>query len=110
MANFTMKKNDHLPILAVICRDASGAVVDLTGAVSAKFMMAATVGGATKVNAAATIVSPSGGQLQYSWVTGDTDTAGTFNGEFQVTFAGPKLLTFPNADYISIQIVADIAQ
>lgn len=105
---FTIKRNDRLPELEVICKDADGNVVDLTAADSAKFLMKATNGSTPKVDAAATITSPSAGRIKYSWAASDTDTAGTYNGEFEVSFPGPKLETFPNSEYIAITIVADL--
>ena len=50
----------------------------------------------------------SNGAVSYTFTTSDTDTAGLFQGEFQVTFSGGAIETFPNAEYISINILDDL--
>jgi hypothetical protein len=47
--------------------------------------------------------------FQYDWSGTDTDTAGTFYGEFEVTLASGKPETHPNEDEIDIVIREDIA-
>lgn len=108
-ATFIIKKNDRLPSLEVICKDASGVAVDLTAATSAKFIMKNNTGGAVKVNTTAVISSAGSGLVRYDWLAIDTDTAGTFSGEFEITFPTAKPLTFPNGEYITITIFADVA-
>lgn len=49
-----------------------------------------------------------GGVVQYAWATGDTDTIGKYKGEFEVTFVGNLKQTFPNDDYLLIEIKADL--
>ena len=46
--------------------------------------------------------------MKYVWQTGDTDTAGTFQGEFEVTYTSGEIETFPNDGYIGIEVLADI--
>lgn len=47
--------------------------------------------------------------IQYDWVSADTDTAGTYYAEFEVTYADSTIETFPNDGYITIEIRKDIA-
>tara|TARA_Y100000356_G_scaffold128083_1_gene127614 strand:+ start:199 stop:417 length:219 start_codon:yes stop_codon:yes gene_type:complete len=61
-----------------------------------------------KTNASATITNASGGAVSYTFSASDTNTAGLFQGEFQVTFSGGAIETFPNAEYISINILDDL--
>ena len=106
-----MVRNDLLPSLTVACKYADGTAVDLSSATSPKFYMrsAQDPTAAAKVNATATIADGPAGVLSYSWASGDTDTAGTYQAEFEVQIGGRKL-TFPNGTQIMKVVVrADIA-
>ncbi len=84
--------------------------VVLTGA-TVRFNMRAAGGTAIKVNrAAATIVTATGAPtVRYDWQPGDVDTAGFYDAEFEVTYAGGAVETFPNAGFIRVAIEGDIA-
>jgi len=97
----TIKKGDTLPVLSAIFKDSNGNIVDLTGA-TVTFTMSRN--GTVKINAAScTIESEAGGEVSYVWVSGDTDTAGTYDGEFEVTNAN-GVFTIPTKDYIKVDI------
>lgn len=99
----SMKKGDRLPLLRAALKGSDGAALDLNGA-SVTFRMRPTLGGALKVNAGATIIgSPSDGVVQYAWGATDTDTVGTFDGEFAVSISG-LIETVPNSGYVTIEI------
>lgn len=108
LTDFYIKQNDTREPLQIICEKGDESAEDLTGA-SVKFIMSAKPGTSTKVDHAATIVgTASAGVVKYQWITGDTDTAGTYLGEFQVTFSDARILTYPNTTYINIHIVAEL--
>jgi hypothetical protein len=46
--------------------------------------------------------------VEYSWQAGDTATAGLFEAEFRVTYAGGRIETFPNDGFIAVRISEDI--
>lgn len=59
---------------------------------------------------AASVVSPAtSGIVQYAWSGSDTATAGMYSAEFEITFGDGKIETFPNSDYIRVEILDDIA-
>jgi hypothetical protein len=104
----TIKRTDLLPELTAILKDADGNVVDLTGATSAEFHMTPVGSSTPKVDATATIVDPPAGEVKYTWAGTDTDTAGDFYAEFEITFTG-KTETFPNDGHLLLRIVEQLA-
>lgn len=105
---FVIKRNDRSPAITATLEAPAGTPVDLTST-SVKFIMTLAGGSTPKVNAAATIVSPTAGTVSYSWGATDTDTAGLYIAEWQVTFAGGIKQTFPPDDYLYVNVVADLA-
>lgn len=83
-----LRVGDRLPKLRRQLVDANGAAIDLTASTVA-FRMWPQTGGALKINnGACAIVDAATGVVEYSWAAIDTDTAGTFLGEFEITLAG----------------------
>lgn len=111
MADFTIKRNDLLPALEVVLRDADGNPVDLTNATSCVFHMRNTDDKTMKVTDGPCQFDSdrTTGKVTYAWSGTDTDTAASFVGEFQVTWSGGKIQTFPSIGYIDIDVVEDLA-
>jgi hypothetical protein len=107
MADVTLKAHDRLPSIQAVLSSAGGPV-DLSAATGVNFIMKAAQGNTVKVNAAATIISPSGGVVRYDWLAVDTDTPGSFQAEWQVTWTGGKKQTFPTLTYHTVDILADL--
>lgn len=107
-ADFNLKAHDVLPSIQAVL-STGGQIVDLTTATAVTFIMRLTGStGSPKVDAAATVVAPTGGTVRYDWVGTDTDTAGNYQAEWQVTWPGGKKQTFPTIGYHSISIEADL--
>lgn len=105
--DFSIRQNDRLPDLTATLKDADGAAVDLTGA-TVRFHMRRSGETTPKVAAAAELVVAASGTVKYQWATGDTDTVGRYEGEFEATWSGKKE-TFPNDRYLSIAVSGEIA-
>lgn len=105
--DFTIKRGDQLPELEVTLTDTAGRIVNLTGIIGVSFLMSVK-GGANVVNRPATVVDAPNGIVKYVWADGDTDTAGGYNGEFEVEFGDGRTETFPNAKYIAIKVFQDL--
>lgn len=104
---FKIKEGDTSPSIQYALTPTS---VVLTGA-SVVFSMRDRATGTIKVNRqAATIVTATvTPTVQYDWVTADTDTAGTYEAEFEVTYADTTVETFPNDGFITVTITGDVA-
>jgi hypothetical protein len=107
MSTFYIKQNDTSPDLQVICKDYSESVVSVSGAF-VKFLMRNKRTGEVQVNASGVVVDGPNGVIKYSWVTGDTDTVGRYEAEFQVTYADSSIETFPNNGFITVEVLDDI--
>lgn len=91
---FYIKQNDTSPSVQAALTDANNQAISLVGA-SVQFHME-DIEGNLKVNSAMTITNDIGGIVQYDWVSGDTDTVGTYYVEFEVTYFDGSVETFPN--------------
>lgn len=111
---FEIKQGDRRPLFVVALKDNFGepseTAVNLTTATGVVFNMRNKAGGAVKVSrGACTITNAAGGEVTYAWATNDTDTAGSFEAEVEVTWNDTKAETFPNDSYWDVVITDDIA-
>ena len=106
---FYIKQNDTRPELDVFLRDDKDRTINVTGA-PVKFNMRNASDNVVKDSlGSVTTVSSTAGRVKYSFSSADTDTSGNFDGEFQVTFVGGQVETFPNDGYIKVIITDDVA-
>lgn len=104
---FRIKTNDTSPKLAVTLTNSSGNAINLTGC-TARFHMKGYGAPSLKVGAAATITDATNGVVEYEWTGTDTDTAGTYYGEIEITYGDASVETFPNNGYFTIIIKEDL--
>lgn len=106
------KRGDTAPKLraTLFADDAGTTPLNLTTATAVQFIMATAPAqpGTPKVNAAAVIVGAAAGRVDYTWQGTDTDTAGTYQAEFQVTWNDGTKQTFPRQGYLMIVITEDL--
>ena len=108
-SHFYIKQNDTRPAIAANLTDANAAAVNLTGA-PVRFSMRVEPAGTVKVSAAAaTIDDAEAGQVSYNWTASDTNTADDYEAEFQVTFVGGAVQTFPGRNWIAVHVIDDVA-
>ncbi len=108
--SFNIKKGDRSPGYSVTLEAPAGTPVDLTGT-SVKFIMTLDDGVTTtpKIDAVATIDDEEAGEVTYSWGATDTNTAGLYRAEWEVTFAGSIKRTFPADGFLYINVIGDLA-
>ena len=110
--DFIIKRNDTLPYLRlnIYDRGCLGQTehFNLTGATGVTFTMVDSTGNYKIARKDGSIVSSSGGTIQYNWAAEDTDEHGMFKGEFQINYANGGRLTVPQQGFLSIEIYKDI--
>lgn len=105
---FNIKQGDTSPSLRVKLKNPDQSAANLTGA-SVRFHMRAVDASVASVDHDATIVDVTGGEVQYDWQAGNTSAAGSFYGEFEVTFSDGTVGTYPNDGYLDISITEELA-
>ena len=106
---FYIKQNDTRPELDVFLRDDKDRSINVTGA-TVKFNMRNSADNTVKIDTGSvTTVSSTAGRVKYSFTAANTDTAGNFEGEYQVTFVGGLVETIPNDGFIKVIITDDVA-
>ena len=103
---FSIKQNDTSPSLQATLKDSNLTPINLNGA-TVEFHMK-SLDGVIKVDETMTIVDSPNGIVKYDWQTGDTDTVGTYNVEFQVTYSDASIETFPNNGNLVINVVREL--
>jgi len=83
----------------------NGVPVDLTDCTVNFFM----TNGKITVTPLVNILDAPNGLVQVVFDSGDTDTAGIYRAEFEVTHVDGRKETFPSDRYLMLQIVPDLA-
>lgn len=104
MMALIIKRNDTRGAIKATLSNENG-VVDLTGC-SVRFIMARRK--RIKVDRQAIIEDALNGVAWFVFEQGDTDEAGTYQAEFEVTFTDNRVETFPNDGYITVEIKSDL--
>jgi len=107
MANFYIKAGDTDPDMVAILKDPNGAAYDLT---SASVMLHMSRKNRVKINSEATVTDSASGTVTYSWAVGDTDLAGPWDIEWQITWADTgEIVTVPNDGHDTVEITKQLA-
>lgn len=95
-----------IPFSATL-QDNMGTGVDLSGA-TVNFVMTPRRSTTPKVEAAATIDTPLGGEVSYISDTTDLDTEGVYLVEWRVDFGGGEIQRFPGDGYNQVIVKANL--
>jgi hypothetical protein len=104
-----IKTNDLQPYYYAQVKDAAGAVVDITGVTIVATMR--TFDGTVKINRQSTgitISDAANGKFQYEWQSGETDTAGKYYIEFEISPSAGGKFTVPADNGAVVEIVDDL--
>lgn len=107
MADMTIKQHDTAPALRATLFDTLG-VINLSAATQVKVLFKEVTTGTPSFSGTCTIVNATGGQVSYAWSGGNTAVAGSFNGEFEITWSDSTIMTVPNDSYFTLDIKADL--
>ena len=104
--NFIIGKNNTLPeIQRQLTYDDGTLLPDLTGA-TVQFIYRSDAQGAASITRTATIVSATNVIVKYTWVAGDTVTAGNFYFQWKITYGSGAIISVPNLTW-ALFIVED---
>lgn len=106
MADYTIKTGEKPDPLRVVLRDYAGVVIDLTGC-TVTIRVARRSTWATRINAAASIVSPAtSGTIEFAWtdVTWAVADLGDYVIDFKVVRPGGTEPIFPKPGYLSLLV------
>lgn len=113
MADFHIKQNDTSPAIQAQLEDQSGDPVDISGYNEVSFHMKLPGASSAKVDtdtgSGVSVTDAPTGQVEYSWSSGDTDTAERYRAEFEVEYSDGSIESFPNSDYIEIRILEELS-
>lgn len=106
MATFNIKENDTSPAILFALTPAT---VNLTGAAVQFRMREVGTTAFTLVEDAVVVTATVTPTVRYDWGPTDTAAPGFYEAEFVVTFTDNTVETFPNSEFITINIVGDEA-
>jgi hypothetical protein len=110
---FEIKQHDTSPAYVYDMQDGvdgeSPTAIDLTDATGVVFKMRlADTTGAPQVEGAMEITTAASGRVTYEWEAGDTDTVGTYDVEYEITWTDGTTETVPNNSYDSVIVYDDL--
>lgn len=106
-SDFSIKRNDLSPAIKSQLLDEDDNPVDLSSA-SVRFIMSDYEENVIIVDGVAVIDNALDGIVYYQWQAGDTEQAGHFRAEWEVTYPNDNPETFPNDNFLDIKIAEDL--
>lgn len=106
-ADFTIKQGDSKPSVRFTLND-DGVALDLTGT-TVRFKMRRSDDDALLLDAVATLEDAPNGIVRYDWDPADLATArGTYQAEWEITYADDTVLTCPNTGFLLVFVQPDL--
>lgn len=108
-ADFVIKQGDTAPRITGTLTDGSGDPVDVSGSTVLLHLHGLTIENDISLPASIDVDAPDKNVVYYDWETGDTDEAGYYGGEWQVTYGSGQIQTFSNYGVFLVQVAEQIA-
>lgn len=113
MSKFIIKRNDTAPVMEARLLGKTQQPVGLAGT-TVVFNMRSASGSVVINRAPVILLDDEAGIVKYEWDAGDTARSGTYQAEFEVTFADGKVETFPKSEnsasnFITVIVSEDVA-
>lgn len=106
--DFNIRRTDTLPSVSGSLLDPDSNPVDLAGATVEFVWRLSTDAKSSAVSGSAVVVDTTNGVVRFDWSSGETDVAGIYVGEFEVTFADTNQLTVPTTGSLRFRIHDDV--
>ena len=106
--DFNIRRTDTLPSVSGTLLDPDGNPVNLTGASAEFIWRLSTDAKSAAVSGSAVVVDTTNGVVRFDWSSGETDVAGIYLGEFEVTFSDSNQLTVPTTGSLRFRIHDDV--
>lgn len=106
MSTMAWKRGDTGAATATLL-DGTGTAVNLTGA-TVKFIMKPTWPAPLKIDRVIDVTDGANGTVNIDRTSADTDTAGHYRAEYEVTYSSGDIETFPENGYIDVIIESDL--
>lgn len=107
MALHEIKRNDTRPYFPATLAFDDETVADLTGA-TVRFIARRKDNGGVKIDSAAVITGATAGEVEYRFGIADTDEAGSFDCEWEVTYADASVQSFPTRGFDRLVVFGDL--
>lgn len=108
--DYSVKAGDAGKRITATVTDADGSPTTIAGA-SVRFLMASARTGTQKVAAAAENYEDGAGttgQVRYQWQADDLDAPDLYLAEWEITYAGGEIETFPSEGYSAVLVTGDL--
>jgi len=107
-SEFVIKRGDLEPPITATIKDATGAVVNLTGATSPVLILKPIAGGsAQRLSTGTTLLDATNGRIRHAWQSGETTTAGSYFAEWEVSWPTSRPQTFPTEGTFMVVVEQD---
>lgn len=112
MADFTIKQNDTWPPLTSTLRGDGGVAIDLTEASQVRILLKSET--LTIKTGPVDIIDAPNGKISYEWEgasgedPADTAFPGTYQMEFEITWATGKVQSVPNDGYKELVVIEEL--
>jgi hypothetical protein len=108
-ADFVIRQDDTAPRLFADLTDGNGNPVTVTGSTVRLHLHPLTSELGVDLDLAAFVDPDVANRVYYDWSADDTQYAGYYGGEWQVTYANTQIETFPNQGWFLVNVVAQLA-